>query len=162
MTYAGAPEEERPAGEEELLRLLVFRIGRELHACDVLLVEEVVTDVAVHPLPDLPRPVLGVLRLRGALVPVLDVAPALGVRLEEVRTPAVLILEAGERRIGIAADEVREVASLPAATLQRAPARGSEQDEHVLGVARAGDELVTVLDLAKVLSNYTLPTREPS
>ncbi|HEX7240797.1 MAG TPA: chemotaxis protein CheW [Longimicrobiaceae bacterium] len=159
------PEEPRREEEEEqvdLLRLVVFRVGAELHACDVLLVEEVVTGARVHPLPDVPRPLMGVIRLRGSLVPVLDLAPVLGLRLEETATPAVLILDAGASRIGVAADEVREVASVPAASLRPAPARGGEPEEHVVGVARAGGELLTVLDLAKLLENFTLSTRDPS
>ncbi len=50
---------------------------------------------------------------------------------------------------------------VPAAAIRPAPQRGAEQEEHVLGVARAGDALVTLLDLAAVLSNFTsLTTRE--
>jgi purine-binding chemotaxis protein CheW len=154
------PPEQGEADAAEF-RAVVFRIGGELHACDVRLVEEVVTGQRVHPLPDVPRPLLGVIRLRGSLVPVLDLAPGLGLRLEETATPDVLVLDAGDRRVGVAVDEVREVSAFPAAAVRPAPQRGAEQEEHVLGVARAGDALVTLLDLAAVLSNFTsLTTRE--
>lgn len=157
-----APLPPEEGGEEALARVVVFRVGPELHACDVMLVEEVVSWAEVHPLPDVPRPLLGVIRLRGSLVPVLDVSPALGLRLEEERRPAVLIVEAGERRLGVAVDEAREVAAFPASSVQPAPARGAEQEEHVLGVARVEGALVTLLDLAAILEHYTLSMREPS
>lgn len=151
------------APDETAFPAVVFRIGRELHACDVRLVEEVVTGQRVYPLPDVPRPLLGVVRLRGALVPVLDLAPGMGLRLEETATPDVLVLDAGERRIGVAVDEAREVTAFPASAVRPAPSRGAEQEENVLGVARAGDALVTILDLAAVLENFTsLSTREPT
>ncbi|HEX2189650.1 MAG TPA: chemotaxis protein CheW [Longimicrobiaceae bacterium] len=160
-----APDPRLPAAggaEEAAFRGVVFLLGCELYACDVRLVEEVVTGERVHPLPDLPRPLLGVVRLRGSLVPVLDLAPGLGLRLES-DAPDVLVLDAGERRIGVAVDEAREVAAFPAEAVRPAPRRGTEQEEHVLGVARAGDSLVTLLDLAAVLENFThLSTREPS
>jgi purine-binding chemotaxis protein CheW len=154
------PEE---GGDEDAFLGVVFRLGRELHACDVRLVEEVVNGARVHPLPDVPRPLLGVIRLRGALVPVLDVAPGLGVRLEESSTPDVLVLDAGDRRVGVAVDEAREVASFPASAVRPAPPRGAEREEHVLGVARSDDALVTLLDLAAVLEHFTsLTTRASS
>lgn len=154
---AQAPE---AAAEEAVRRVVVFRMGAELHACDVLLVEEVVTGARVHPLPDLPAEVLGVIRLRGALVPVLDVAPLLGLRLESRSTPAVLVVEAPRGRVGIAADQVREVAAIPESAIQAPPARAGAQDEQVLGVARMGGSLVTLLDLAGILQNITLSLRE--
>ncbi|HEV2146138.1 MAG TPA: chemotaxis protein CheW [Longimicrobiaceae bacterium] len=163
MSAAGPLLPDAREGEDDAFRGVVFRLGSELHACDVRLVEEVVNGARVHPLPDVPRPLLGVIRLRGALVPVLDVAPGLGVRLEETETPDVLVLDAGDRRVGVAVDEAREVAAFPASTVRPAPPRGAEREEHVLGVARAGDALVTLLDLAAVLEHFTsLTTREPS
>lgn len=144
----------------EAVRVVVFRLGEELYACDVLRVEEVVEGAPIHPLPDVPPPFAGVLRLRGALVPVLDVAPALGLRLASAE-PAVLIVESETGRLGIAVDEAREVAALPVSELRDAP--GAEQDEEVTGVARVGGELVTLLDLGAVLGEKLIQkTREPS
>lgn len=144
----------------DAVRVVVFRLGGELYACDVLRVEEVVVGERIHPLPDVPPPFIGVLRLRGALVPVLDVAPALGHRLRS-EEPAVLVVEAEAGRLGIAVDEAREVAALPASALRDAP--GAEQDEEVTGVARVGEDLVTLLDLGAVLGEkLTQTTREPS
>jgi purine-binding chemotaxis protein CheW len=141
---------------EAAVRVVVFRLGGELHACDVRRVEEVVEGARVHPLPDIPPPVLGVIRVRGALLPVLDVAPALGLRLSAGGTPAVLVVERGDDRVGVAVDEVREVATLPASAIQAAPLR--EDEEHVTGVARIGGTLVALLDLARLIGETTNQT----
>lgn len=140
------------------VQVVVFRLGAELYACDVLRVEEVVTGERVHSLPDVPPPLLGVVRLRGALLPVVDVAPVLGLRLEDPHTPAVLVVEGAAGRMGIAVDEVREVATLPASAVQASPVRGAEEEEHVTGVARVGEELITLLDLAGVLGEKMNPS----
>lgn len=151
-----------PHGERGV-QVVVFRLGGELHACDVLRVEEVVTGERVHPLPDVPPPVLGVIRLRGALLPVVDVAPALGLRLRETDTPGVLVLEGAGGRLGVAVDEVREVATLPASSIQAAPVRGADEEEHVQGVARVGGTLVALLDLARLLGEqFNQAIRETS
>ena len=147
--------------EEPGVQVVVFRLGGELHACDVQRVEEVVTGERLHPLPDVPPPLAGVIRLRGALVPVLDVAPVLGLTLREVRTPAVLIVEGDAGRVGVAVDEVREVTTLPASAIRRGGAGG--EDEHVLGVARVDGALVTLLDFAGFPGlNVTQSPREGS
>jgi purine-binding chemotaxis protein CheW len=141
--------------EEAGVRVVVFHLGGELHACDVLRVEEVVEGVPVHALPDVPPPVLGVIRLRGTLLPVLDVAPALGLRLA-AGTPAVLVVERAGDRVGVAVDEVREVATLPTSAIQTAPLR--EDEEHVTGVTRVGGALVSLLDLAQLIGETTNQT----
>jgi len=69
------PTDYRPFRErvaEDQAQVIAFRVGGEWHACDVQLVEEVVTRSGIHPLPDMPPRLLGVLRLRGELVPVLE------------------------------------------------------------------------------------------
>jgi chemotaxis signal transduction protein len=133
------------AGEE--MQVVAFRIGGELHACDILLVQEVVTRMPVHALPDMPERLLGVLRLRGELVPVVDVAPALELRLEAGRTPAVLVTESEAGRVGVAAEAVHEVMTVPGGAIRAAPHAGG----YVVGVARVGAELVNLVDLAELL-----------
>ena len=156
MTTTTTPIE-RPFRErvaEDQAQVVAFRLGGELHACDVRLVEEVVTKRRVHPLPDMPPRLLGVLRLRGELVPVLDVAPMLDLSLES-GTPAVMVLALGEARIGVAADTVREVMRLEPDSYRPAPLTGAERDRFVAGVARVGGELVNLIDLAEMLREQT-------
>ena len=143
------PLRERLA-EDESVQVVTFRVGGEVNACDILLVEEVVTRRAIHALPDMPPRLLGVLRLRGELVPVLDVAPALGLTLES-GAPAVLVVGVEEARVGVAADAVLEVATLPHGAVRPAPMA----EAHVAGVARVGERLVNLIDLAEILREQT-------
>ena len=156
MTTTTMPPE-RPFRErvaEDQAQVVAFRLGGELHACDVRLVEEVVTKRRVHPLPDMPPRLLGVLRLRGELVPVLDVAPMLDLSLES-DAPAVMVLGLGEARVGVAADAVREVLRLEPDSYRAAPLTGAERDRFVAGVARVDGELVNLIDLAEMLREQT-------
>jgi purine-binding chemotaxis protein CheW len=137
---------ERAAAGEEM-QVVAFRIGGELHACDILLVQEVVTKTPVHPLPDMPERLLGVMRLRGELVPVVDVAPALELRLQAGRTPAVLVAETEGGRVGVAAEGVDEVMTVPSGAFRPAP----HAVGYLVGVARVGDRLVNLIDLAEIL-----------
>ena len=136
------------AAADEGVQVIAFRIGGELQACDILLVQEVVTKSAIHPLPDMPGHLLGVLRLRGELVPVLDVAPALELKLEAGRH-AVLVTEVEGGRVGVAAEAVHEVMTVPPGSFREAPLAGG--GGYLVGVARVDAQLVNLIDLAEIL-----------
>jgi len=147
------PEPLRPFREqvaEDVAQVIAFRIGGELHACDVRLVEEVVTKRRVHRLPDMPARLLGVLRLRGDLVPVVDVAPLLDLALT-AEQPAVVIAAVGDVRVGVAVDAAHEVVTLSPADYRPAPLTGGDRDQFVVGVARIDGTLVNLLDLAEMI-----------
>lgn len=132
-------------------QVIAFRLGGELHACDITLVEEVVTRRRVHPLPDMPPRLLGVLRLREELIPVLDLSPLLDMSLGEGERPAVLVVPFGESRIGVAADAADEVMTVPAEAFRPAPHTGGDRDHYVVGLARLEGRLVNLIDLAEML-----------
>jgi purine-binding chemotaxis protein CheW len=139
------------AAADEGVQVVAFQIGGELQACDILLVQEVVTRLAVHPLPDMPPHLLGVVRLRGELVPVVDVAPRLGLVLERGRAPSILISELEGARVGVAAEVVHEVMAVPAGSFRPAPVTGADRGGYLVGVARVGTQLVNLIDLPELL-----------
>lgn len=148
MSDVFRPFRERVAEDEA--QVIAFRIGGEMHACDVQLVEEIVTKRQVHRLPDMPPRLLGMLRLRGELVPVVDVAPLLDLRLT-AEQPAILVASVGDVRVGVAVDAAEEVVTLTPAEYRAAPLTGAERDQFVVGVARIDGALVSLLDLAEML-----------
>ena len=142
------PFRERVAEDEA--QVIAVRIGGEVHACDIQMVEEVVTKRRIHPLPDMPPRLLGMLRLRGELVPVVDVAPLLDLSLRAA-TPAILVVGVGEARLGVAVDAAEDVVALTPSDYRPAPHTGGERDHYVVGVARLGSRLVNLIDLAELL-----------
>jgi chemotaxis signal transduction protein len=153
MSAAGGfrPFRERVAEDEA--QVIAFRIGGEVHACDIQLVEEVVTKRRVHPLPDMPPRLLGMLRLRGELVPVLNVAPLLELELQ-AELPAILVVAVGDSRLGVAVDATHDVVSLSPADYRPAPHGGTDRDRYVAGVARINGALVNLVDLAEMLREH--------
>ena len=150
------PFRERVAEDEA--QVIAFHLGGELHACDIQLVEEVVTKRRIHRLPDMPPRLLGMLRLRGELVPVLNVAPLLELELE-AETPVILVVAVGDTRLGVAVDATHDVVSLSPADYRPSPHGGGERDQYVAGVARIGGALVNLIDLAELLREQTSGTR---
>ncbi|HEU0301032.1 MAG TPA: chemotaxis protein CheW [Longimicrobium sp.] len=140
---------------DEGAQAVAFRLGGELHGCDIRLVEEVVTKRTIHPLPDVPPHVLGVLMLRGEMVPVMDVSAALGLALARDRPPAILVVGMGGGRVGVAVESVHEVLEVPADSVRPAPHTGGDRDAYVVGVARLDAGLVNLIDLAEILRERT-------
>jgi purine-binding chemotaxis protein CheW len=141
-------------------QVVAFRIGGELHACDIRMVEEVVTKQRIHPLPDVPPHLLGMILLRGEMVPVVDVSAALGLSLSPGGARPILVTGVGGARVGVAADAVHEVMEVPADALRPAPHAAGDRDAYVVGVARLAPGLVTLIDLAELLrERTTLDTR---
>ena len=137
----------------------VFRSGRERFCFPVLDVEEVLDWPLVTKLPLSPAYVLGIFNLRGAIVPLIDIA------LTEGRRPGLLpkhVVVASLRsdthddlRLGIAADEVIGTYSVNDAEdlLEQAP----ENVPHCVGMLRHDDRLALVLDLRRLLEVYPGP-----
>jgi purine-binding chemotaxis protein CheW len=126
----------RGAGDEALAQLCTFRIGGEDYAIDIMRVREIITPLPVTPVPRAPTFVEGVIRLRGDVIPILDVRRRLGLPVvPATRKTKVLIVSVAGRRLGLVVDEVTEVLRLPRSEIRPAPALVGGGERHFfLGV----------------------------
>jgi len=142
------------------LQYCVFRTGRERFCLPVLDVEEVVDWPVMTKLPLAPPYLLGIFNLRGAIVPLVDIA------FTEGRRPGLLpkyVVVASHKadgrhemlRLGIAADEVIGTYSVtPDAMLVQAP----ENVPHCIGMLRHDDRLALAIDLQRLIEAFPGPT----
>jgi purine-binding chemotaxis protein CheW len=113
------------APADPLVQLCTFRIGGEDYAIDVMRLREIIHPLPITPVPRAPASVEGVVRLRGEVVPVLDVRKRLGVEARPAtRKSRFLIVNVAGRRIGLVVDEVCEVLRLPRSEIRPAPPLG--------------------------------------
>jgi purine-binding chemotaxis protein CheW len=129
-------------GETSETAYLVFRVGRESFALPLEAVEEAVDIESIQRVPEMGPAMLGVLSLRGALVPLYASAAVLGAEATTRRAALVFVTPRG--RLALAVDDVDDVLPLAEGTLQQAPLDFG--DSLLLGVARRGTELIGVLD----------------
>jgi purine-binding chemotaxis protein CheW len=123
---------------------LVFRVGAERFAIDLAAVEEAIELPSVHHLPEMPDHLLGVFELRGRLVPIYSPQRVLRVALAS-DAAAVLVLRSGDKRLGLAVDDVDDVLTIDGAAVRRAPIPDNE-DNVLLGVIRRGADLLALVD----------------
>jgi len=152
------PLRERARSRSGIAELLMFRIGSERFAVELVCVEEAIDLPEVHHVPEMPPAMLGVITVRDALTPVFTPDEALGVPVEG--RAAALIFRSERGRFALAIDDVDDVMTLDLASLRDAP--GSEvADAVVVGVARIGNAIVALVDAdALVLACQALPVLE--
>jgi len=137
------PLRERARSHTGLVELLMFRVGNERFAVELLCVEEAIDLGEPHHVPEMPPAMLGVITVRDTLTPVFTPDDALGVAA--VSKGAALIFRSARGRFALAIDDVDDVTTLDLAQLRDAP--GSDgSDSLVLGVARNGGGIVALVD----------------
>lgn len=138
------------AGQREFL---TFRLGAELYAVDLRGILEVTRPTAITPVPFSPPWVLGVMMLRGTVVPIFHVGRLLDLDVEGRIEPAerILLVSRKENPVGLLVDEVREVVAVPDESLGPVPPTvHGPRAEYVTGVARKGQELYVLLNHTRV------------
>jgi len=118
--------EEHAAAEEEV-RICLFSISGDIYAVTVDVLVEIIIPQKTFPVPTTPAHVLGVISLRGNIVPIVDIRPALSLPLAS-SVGQVAIIHYNQTTIGIGVDAVSEVVSVPVSSVLPLPAEATVQD----------------------------------
>lgn len=137
---------------------LTFELAGELFAIPILAVQEIRGWEPVSRIPRAPSYVLGVIDLRGAVVPVVDLRARLSIERRETTSTTVVIVvriessAAGNVTVGCVVDAVSDVANVGSAAIGRAPAICGSVDSHFLsGVASLDSRLAMFLGLTRLI-----------
>ncbi|MGJ7488603.1 chemotaxis protein CheW [Variovorax sp. LT2P21] len=146
------------AAPPEPLQYLTFMLGGEAFAIGILAIKEIIEYGHLTAVPMMPASVRGVINLRGAVVPVMDLQARFGRPASEVtKRTCIVIVETGDaddgQVIGVVVDAVNEVLELPASDIEPPPSFGSAiRSDFVCGMAKVRGKFVIVLDAANVLA----------
>ena len=102
--------------------LISVRIGEQAYAIDIMAVREIRGWSAATPLPHAPSHVLGMMNLRGAILPVIDAAVRLGLPPTAAPRPVIVVLDVDGLSSGFIADRVSDILSLPRQAIEPPPA----------------------------------------
>ena len=143
---------------------LTFSLGDEDFALDIDKVREVLDYTAITKIPRTPDFMLGVINLRGNVVPVIDLRMNLGMgAVERTVDTCIVIVEVdmnGEQiQLGALADSVQEVVDIDASQIEPAPKIGTRLNtDFIHGMGKRDDKFVIILNIDKVLSSEELAT----
>jgi purine-binding chemotaxis protein CheW len=142
------------AAGSEISEFISFAIGDDQYGVDIMAVREIKEWSNATLLPKQPDYMRGVLNLRGAIVPILDLRCRFGQGLTDA-TPMhiVLIVQIAGRPIGLLADRVLDIVSFEKGQIQPVPkVVESERVEFLSGLAVIDGEMLALIDL-----DYLLP-----
>jgi len=141
---------------------LTFMLSGEEYGVDILTVQELRGWEETTPIPNTPSFVLGVINLRGVVVPIVDLRDRFGLeRIDYGPTTVVIIVKveaAGKERVlGIVVDAVSEVYDIDKGDMQPPPdMEGSISIDFVTGLATMEDKMVILLDINKLVNEGIL------
>jgi purine-binding chemotaxis protein CheW len=143
-------------------QFLTFSLGSESYAIDILRVQEIKGYTAITTLPNAPPEIRGVMNLRGTVVPVLDLRVRFGMdRGSYDKFSVIIVVMVGSKIVGLLVDAVSDVLDISEEQIEVPPNMGSKVDtSFMIGMAKAADLLLLVLDIEKLITAELLTGSE--
>lgn len=147
---AGHQDAASAAGSHQML---TFTLGEETYGVDILRVQEIRGWSPVTRIPQAPAHVLGVLNLRGSIVPIVDLRMRFNLQRAEYTPLTVIIVlsvesAVGRRDFGVVVDGVSDVIDVAASDVKPAPEFGEHiSTDFIQGLAAVAGRMVMLLDI---------------
>ncbi len=143
---------------------LTFTLAEQEYGISILQVQEIKGRASITPIPNTPTHIGGVMNLRGAIIPVIDLRQKF--RLPPVTVSpftVIIVVTVGVRVMGLLVDSVSDVLAVSPGEMQPPPDLGAEGAvSFIAGMVIAGGQLVTLLDMEQLLSDDVAPLAEAS
>ena len=150
-------------------QVLSFVLGDEEYGVDILTVQEIKGWEKTTNIPNTPNYVMGVINLRGAVVPIIDLRVRFGLDSVTYNESTVVIIlrsqdaNGNHKIIGLVVDGVSDVHSLSSNSLQNSPdMSGSIHTEYINGLATMADKMVVVLNVNQLINDGILASIQNS
>lgn len=135
--------------------LLTFSLGTEYYGVDILKVQEIRGYDTVTRIPGAPEFIKGVINLRGAIVPVIDLR--IKFNLDSVvynEFTVMIILNIARRIVGIVVDSVSDVTQLSPEQIKPTPEFGSALDtSYITGLGALDERMLILVDIESLMSS---------
>jgi len=139
-------------------QFLTFQLAGEEYGVGILTVQEIRGWSAVTKVPHTPAWLLGVINLRGVVVPVVDLRLKFNLASAEYNeTTVVIILTVGTRVVGVVVDAVSDVITLAASQIKPAPSLGvGANTGHIIGFGTLDERMRILMDVEKLMAGADL------
>ena len=139
--------------DNSIFEFVTFSAGGQSYCLEIMQIREIRRWTAVTALPHTPDDVLGVMNLRGAVIPIFDLAARFGLGQTPTNERNVVIVAATEgNTVGLLVESVSEILSIATSEIQPTPDIKSEATRHsIQGVIASDGAMIRVVNLASVL-----------
>jgi purine-binding chemotaxis protein CheW len=151
--FSGA-EHAEPEEVDNGLQWLTFSLGDEEYALDITQINEIIKPRDITDIPRVPGFILGVISLRGIIIPVFDLCRRLNLGTGAVSSQSrVVVCQEGEMTVGLLVDKITQVVRIHDKDIEPPPAVLSGPDRYfVKGVGRYDGRMLVLLQLENVLN----------
>lgn len=148
-------------------QFLSFLLDNEEYGIDILRVQELRGWTPVTYVPDMPDYLKGVLNLRGAIIPIIDLRQRFGLdKIEYGPTTVVIVVKvdsgSSERIMGIVVDAVAETYTLTQEQIQPPPQMGGViNSEYMLGLVSQDERMIVLMNVDELMNSGELAIETP-
>lgn len=149
-------------------QVLTFSLGGETYGVDILRVKEIRGWSPVTRIPRSTAAVLGVLNLRGAIVPIIDLRVRFALSAAEFTPVTVIIVlslhtDEGQRECGVVVDSVKDVADITQDNIRPAPSlNAGDTSEFIEGITTCDEKMLILLDADRLVARDLAPAASAS
>lgn len=144
--------------EESMTRyeFMTFQMGKEFFGISIEYVDEIVAMQPITLIPETPDYVKGLINLRGKIIPVIDVRMKFGMEpVAYTDRTCVIVIHVGATVVGLIVEKIAEVHDVTDEDLIPLPKAHDhwefQEDEYIYSLAKAGDKVILLLQLEKLL-----------
>ena len=133
---------------EQTVEIISFSLGEQVYCVDIMVVREIRGWAPCTRMPHSPAHVLGVINLRGAVIPVVDVAVRIGLEAAKPsERSAIIVIDQGERQVGLLVESVSDMITVKQSDLQPVPdVLPPSQKALAKAIVATGDQMICFLD----------------
>lgn len=146
------------------IQIVCFKIGKEEYGVDILKVQEILNLPKITTLPKASEFILGVIDLRGKILPIVDLSKRFGIEVNRTSnaTQSIVVKIKG-KEVGLAIDSVSHVVKVESDDIEPPPAivKGIS-GRYIVGIAKVSEEFVVILDIDQIFSASELSALEMS
>jgi purine-binding chemotaxis protein CheW len=161
VTYGSSAIVALQSGAALPSQFLTFMLGEEQYAVGILHIKEIIEYGSLATVPMMPDCVRGVINLRGAVVPVMDLSARFGRAPSTIgKRSCIVIVETGgeegesKQVLGMLVDAVNAVVEIAAADIEPAPSFGTRiRPDFIAGMGKHNGRFVILLEIGRVLSS---------
>jgi purine-binding chemotaxis protein CheW len=153
-SYQQALKGQEQNSVEGLRQWLAFTLGNEEYALDIGSIREIIKPKEVTDIPRVPDFILGIISLRGVIVPVFDLKKRFKLGIVELSAASrIIVCQQDDRSAGLLVDSITQVVRVPAEKIEPPPSVLSGLDRDMVeGVGRYQGRMIILLHLPSVLN----------
>lgn len=141
------------ASAASTLQLIAFSIGEQVYGVEITTVREIRAWNGATPLPNTREFVVGVINLRGTIVPIFDLRARFGDgQTSPTKTHVVVVLSVGDKWVGILVDAVSDILTVSKDDIHTVPEGNSLDTDLLNGIVTHDNQMVGLIDLAAIVS----------